>query len=113
MLSWLRRRRERAERAEAEAERLMREYGCDAYGEARRREQELKSKLEAKNWSRAAQAIAQKTSKRFVLNNATRTALDAGLVTVREAVPSQPSFAGPDPNNLDEPIHVISGGSAA
>jgi len=112
MLSWLRRRRERAERVEAEAERLMREHSCDAYGEARRREQEAKSKLEAKVWGRAAQAIAQETATRFDLNNATRTALDADLVTVREAVPSPSSFVGPDPNNLGELIHVISGGSA-
>jgi len=111
MLSWLRRRRQRAERVEAEADRLMREHGFDAYGEARRREQEAKSKLEAKVWSRAAQAIAQETATRFDLNNA--TASDADLVTVREAVPSPPSFAVPDSNHLDKLIHVISGGSAA
>ena len=61
--------------------------------------------------SRAAQAIAQETATRFDLNNA--TALDADLVTVREAVPSPPSFAGADSSHLDELIHANSGGSAA
>ena len=69
--------------------------------------------MEAKVWSRAAQAIAHETAKRFDLNNATRTGLDADLVTVREAVPLPPSFAGPDPNHIDALIPVISGGSAA
>ena len=54
MLGWLRRRRETAERIEAEAEAVMREYAVRAYAEARRRECEAKSKVEAQNWSRVA-----------------------------------------------------------
>ena len=38
MLSWLRRRRETAERIDAEADVLIGELGVDAYAEARRRE---------------------------------------------------------------------------
>jgi len=38
MLSWLRRRRERADRIDAEAGALMRDLGVDAYVEARQRE---------------------------------------------------------------------------
>ena len=49
MLEWLRRRRETAERIEAEAEAVMREYAVRAYAEARRREREAKSKVEAQN----------------------------------------------------------------
>jgi hypothetical protein len=40
MLSWLRRRRESAERIDAEADVLIGELGVEAYAEARRREYE-------------------------------------------------------------------------
>ena len=40
MLSWLRRRRETAERIDAEADALIGELGVEAYAEARRREYE-------------------------------------------------------------------------
>ena len=40
MLSWLRRRRETAERIDAEADVLIGELGVEAYAEARRREYE-------------------------------------------------------------------------
>ena len=113
MLSWLRRRRWMAQRIEAEAEALIRERGIGAYREARRRECEAKSKVEADNWTRVGLAVAQKTSKRHGLDAETRIAIDADFVTVREDVPSPPSLSGPRRHDLDELVRVISGGSAA
>jgi hypothetical protein len=71
MLGWLRRRRETAERIEAEAEGVMRAYAARAYAEARRREGEAKTKAEAQDWSRVALSIAHKTGKRTDFDIAT------------------------------------------
>lgn len=43
---------------------LVRGHGVEAYGEARRREREAKTKVEAQTWNRVALAIAQKMDKR-------------------------------------------------
>jgi hypothetical protein len=69
VLAWLRRRRETAERIEAEAEAVMREYAVRAYAEARPRGREAKSKAEAQNWSRVALVIAERTCKRVGLES--------------------------------------------
>ena len=52
MLSWLRRRREIAERIDAEADVLIGELGVDAYAEARRREYESSDDAIALWWNR-------------------------------------------------------------
>ncbi len=109
LLSWLRRRRWMAQRIEAEAEALINERGVDAYREARRRERESKSKVEAKYWTRVALLVAQKRLGRDI---ETRTKTSADLVAAREEVPSPPRFAGSDPHELDELVRVIAGGAA-
>ena len=54
MLSWLRRRRETAERIDAEADTLICELGVEAYAEARRREYESSNDAIALRWNRVA-----------------------------------------------------------
>ena len=51
MLSWLRRRRETAERIDAEADALIGELGVEAYAEARRREYESSDDALALRWN--------------------------------------------------------------
>ena len=60
MLSWLRRRRETAERIDAEADALIGELGVEAYAEARRREYESSNDAIALRWNRVALAVARK-----------------------------------------------------
>ncbi len=86
MLSWLRRRRARIERIEAEAEALIRDAGDRAYSEARRREHEASSDAIAKDWSRVALAVARKTGKRVGLDTATRMSTDADFSLREERV---------------------------
>ena len=57
MLSWLRRRRETAERIDAEADALIGELGVEAYAEARRREYESSNDAIALRWNRVALAV--------------------------------------------------------
>jgi hypothetical protein len=61
MLSWLRRRRETAERIDAEADALICELGVEAYVEARRREYESSGDAIALRWNRVALAVVYKT----------------------------------------------------
>jgi len=65
MLSWLRRRRETAERIEAEADALIGELGVAAYAEARRREYESSGDAIAFRWNQVALAVAHKTGERI------------------------------------------------
>jgi hypothetical protein len=60
-LSWLRLRREQAERIEVEAGALIEAFGRDAYGEARWREQTASSDFMADEWRRVALVVARKT----------------------------------------------------
>lgn len=109
MLEWLRRRRETAERIEAEAEAVMREYAVRAYAEARRREREAKSKVEAQNWNRVALSIAHKTGKRVGFDTATRMASDAIFAYSHlepSASPAQTPISELDP--LDELSRLVS-----
>ncbi len=109
MLEWLRRRRETAERIEAEAEAVMREYAVRAYAEARRREREAKSKVEAQNWNRVALSIAHKTGKRVGLDTSTRMACDAIFAYSHlepSASPAQTPISELDP--LDELSRLVS-----
>jgi hypothetical protein len=77
MLSWLRRRSERARRIEAEANALVHKYGKRAYSVARRREQEASSLPMTQEWNRIALAVARKAHKRVGLDRGTRMAMDA------------------------------------
>ncbi len=77
ILSWLRRRRERARRIEADAGMLVRELGSEAYAEARRVQRRAKSFEERHHWRDVALVVARKTSKRVGLDTATRMSLDA------------------------------------
>ena len=77
MRSWLRRRRERLERAEAEANALILDLGATAYSQARRREHEASSDAMAREWNRVALAVARKTGQTLGLNASTRIAIDA------------------------------------
>ena len=77
MLIWLRWRRERAERADAEAEALIRELGVEAYAEARRREYESSDDAMAREWNRIALAVAGKIGKHIGLDTSSRMAMNA------------------------------------
>jgi hypothetical protein len=84
MLSWLRRRRETAERIDAEADVLIGELGVDAYAEARRREYESSHDAIALRWNRVALAAAHKTGERIGLDTSSRMAMNAVFAPDRE-----------------------------
>ena len=95
MLSWLRNRRERAERrrqaerlAQADAEALIRDHGAEAYGEARQRERDViladgttHAGRTPAHWRRVALIVARMTGKRVGLDTSTRRAADAETKT--------------------------------
>ena len=84
MLSWLRRRRETAERIDAEADALIGELGVEAYAEARRREYESSDDAISLWWNRVAVAVAHKTGERIGLDTSTRLAMNAVFAPDRE-----------------------------
>jgi hypothetical protein len=84
MLSWLRRRRETAERIGAEADVLIAELGVEAYAEARRREYESSGDAIALWWNRVALALNHKTGKRIGLDTSTRMAINTIFAPDRE-----------------------------
>ena len=84
MLSWLRRRRETAERIDAEADVLIGELGVEAYAEARRREYESSGDAIALRWNRVAVAVAHKTGKRIGLDTSSPMAMNAVFAPDRE-----------------------------
>jgi hypothetical protein len=84
MLSWLRRRRERAERIDAQVKALIRAFGVDAHYEARQRQRGAESAEAAQEWRAVARAIARKTGSRLGLDTATRMAMDADFSTARQ-----------------------------
>ena len=75
MRRWLRRRRERTERIEIEADELVRLLGDDAYSEARWREHTASSPASAQHWNLIALAIARQTGTRIGLDLSTRLAM--------------------------------------
>jgi len=77
MLSWLRRRRENARRAEADAVTLIAEGRLGAYSEARQRQQDAHNAESFAHWGRVALAVARKTGRRVGLDTGTRMAMDA------------------------------------
>jgi hypothetical protein len=84
MLFWLRRRRETAERIDAEADVLIDELGVEAYAEARRREYESSDDAMALRWSRVALAVGRKSGKLVGLDTSTRMAMNAVFAPDRE-----------------------------
>jgi hypothetical protein len=77
ILSWLRRRRERARRIEADAGMLFHEFGPDAYAEARLMQRRAKSADETQYWRDVAMAAARIAKKRIGLDIATRMTVEA------------------------------------
>src|SRR5208337_1814341 len=108
MLSWLRRRRERAERIEAEAEALIRDLGDYAYSEARQREREASSIAMAREWCRIAIAIARKSDKRVGFDTASRMVSDVDFASFLETSPSPSRAAVSDLDPLNELGRLIS-----
>jgi len=84
MRRWLRRRRERSERIETEADELARLLGDDAYSEARWREHTASSSASAQEWNLIALAIARQTGRRIGLDLSTRMAMNAVFAPDRE-----------------------------
>ena len=87
MLSWLPRQRARIERIEVEAETMISDFGADAYFEARCKEHEASSDEIAKDWGQIALVVARKVSKRLEVDPSIRVAMNAVLVSDREAGP--------------------------
>ena len=77
ILSWLRRRRERSRRIDADSDMLIRELGSEAYSEARIMQRRANSTDERRKWRDVALAVARETGKRVGLDTATRMARDA------------------------------------
>jgi hypothetical protein len=84
MLSWLPRRRETAERIDAEADALIGELGVEAYAEARRREYESSDNAIALRWNQVGLAVAHKTGKRIGLDTSSPMAMNAVFAPDRE-----------------------------
>jgi hypothetical protein len=84
MQSWLARRRARIERADAEAEALICDFGDEAYSEARRREREASSEEIVQNWTRIALTVDHKMRRRADIDPSTRIAMNALFVPDRE-----------------------------
>ncbi len=84
MRRWLRRRRERSERIETEADELVRLLGDDAYAEARWREHTASSSATAREWNLIALAIARSMGRRIGLDLSTRMAMNAVFAPDRE-----------------------------
>jgi hypothetical protein len=107
MLSWLRRRRERAERIDAEADALISAFGDSAYSEARCREREASSDEMEREWSRVALAIARKAGRRIGLDTATRMAMDADF-SIRDDATELETAPLDDTDPLDELMRIVS-----
>ena len=68
---------------------MISDFGADAYFEARRREHEASSDAIAKDWGQLALAVARKMSKRVDVDPSIRVAMNAVLVSDREAGPAR------------------------
>jgi hypothetical protein len=106
MRRWLRRRRERTERIEIEADELVRLLGDDAYSEARWREHTASSSASAQEWDLIALAIARQTGNRIGLDLSTRMEMNAVFAPDREPDERKPrSHSEPAP--LDELKRIL------
>jgi hypothetical protein len=77
------------EQIDEEARAMISDFGVDAYCEARRREHEASSDAMAQDWGQIALAVARKMSKRIDVDPSTRVAMNAVLVSDREATPAR------------------------
>jgi hypothetical protein len=84
MLQWLLRCLDAERLAQANAEALIRDHGCEAYSQARLRERDVIPRngtthagRTPKHWRLVALTVARKTGKRVGLDTATRMAMDA------------------------------------
>ena len=109
MRRWLRRRWERADRVEGEADELVRLLGDDAYSEARWREHTASSRASAQEWNLVALAIARQTGRRIGLDLSTRMAMNAVFVPDREPDRCRPRPSELDP--VDELKRIVSANS--
>ncbi|HKN28986.1 MAG TPA: hypothetical protein VJY34_14300 [Roseiarcus sp.] len=108
MLTWLRRRREQAERIEAEADALISDLGNGAYAEARRRAHEASSDEMEREWSRVALAIARKTGRRVGVDTETRMAIDADFSHGEDRAAPSEREPPDDADPLDELMRIVS-----
>ena len=107
MLSWLRRRRDQAERIGAEAAALISDLGDGAYSEARRRAREASSDEMEREWSRVALAVARKTGRKVGLDTATRMAAESDFSSTEDtSEPRSEPLEDIDP--LDELMRIVS-----
>ena len=106
--SWLRRRRERSERIETEADELARLLGDDAYSEARWREHTSSSSASAQEWNLIALTIARQTGRRIGLDLSTRMAMNAVFAPDREPGERKPRPHS-EPAPLDELKSILAG----
>jgi hypothetical protein len=72
MLAWLLWQLETIERIHAVARALTREFGDEAYAEARRREREANGDERARDWGRVALVVARRTSRLSSVDKSTR-----------------------------------------
>ena len=107
MRRWLRRRWERADRVEGEADELVRLLGDDAYSEARWREHTASSRASAQEWNLVALAIARQTGRRIGLDLSTRMAMNAVFVPDREPDRCRPR-PSPELDPVDELKRIVS-----
>jgi hypothetical protein len=110
MLSWLRLRREKAERIDAKARTLILAFGVDAYSEARQRERQAESAPVAEEWRRVALVVAHKTEKRVGLDTATRMTIDADFSAARQSSGPQAAPQSSELDQLEELRRIISEG---
>lgn len=108
MLKLLRRRRERLQRIDAEADELIRVFGIDAYSEARRRAIQASSGATVDTWNKVALAVAHKTGKRVGLDTSTRMAADADFSPDRKSAEARPRARSSPPRPLDELKRILS-----
>jgi hypothetical protein len=107
ILSWLRRRRERAQWIETEATALIRDLGIGAYAEARRNEREANTIKAARDWNHVAVAIARRTCEAVGVDASGRMASDAIFASLLQAsaAPRAPLL---DEGQIDELRRIVS-----
>ena len=76
MLAWLLWRLESIERIHAIAGALMRDFGDEAYAEARRREREAHGDERARDWRRVALVVARRTCRHGSVGRSTEVILE-------------------------------------
>lgn len=89
---------ERTARIRAEANRLVGDFGLDAYLEARRRERDANDLKTARLWSRVALALARGTGRRAA---GARMARDAEVIRFLESYWPQSPSRSPELSQLE------------